>query len=66
MRAPPACNGQSVKVYFYEDKETNTALGELIPENEKIILFIAIGHYKNEIMYATFHRMKIEEVFIDE
>lgn len=138
MHAPSACNRQSCKVYFYEDRETNRKLGELIagntgfeeevghylvvtsdlsafydafernqvyvdggifamaltealhyhgiascilqngeyiernarfkaicgniPENEKIILFIAIGYYKDEFSYATSHRKKLDEV----
>lgn len=33
-----------------------------IPENEKIILFIAIGYYKDEFSYATSHRKKLHEV----
>lgn len=35
-----------------------------IPENEKIILFIAIGYYKKEVIFATSHRKKLEDVFI--
>lgn len=138
MHAPSACNRQSVKVYFYKDKETNEALGELIagntgfdkevphylvltsdmsafynafernqayvdggifsmaliealhyysiascilqngeyrernlefkricgniPENEKIILFIAVGYYKDKFTYATSHRKGLEDV----
>lgn len=138
MHAPSACNRQSVKVYFYKDKETNEALGELIagntgfdkevphylvltsdmsafynafernqvyvdggifsmaliealhyygiascvlqngeyrernlkfkricgniPENEKIILFIAVGHYKDKFTYATSHRKELDDV----
>lgn len=140
MHAPSACNRQSVKVYFYEDKETNEALGEWIvgntgfdkevpnylvltsdmsafydafernqiyvdggifsmalvealhyygiascilqngefrernlefkkicgniPENEKIILFIAIGYYKENVVYATSHRKQLDSVLI--
>lgn len=140
MHAPSACNRQSVKVYFYEDKETNEAIGELIagntgfdkevphylvltsdlsafydafernqiyvdggifsmalvealhyygiascilqngefrernlefkkicgniPENEKIILFIAIGYYKENVVYATSHRKQLDSVLI--
>lgn len=138
MHAPSACNRQSVKVYFYEDRETNDALGKLIagntgfdnevphylvitsdisafynafernqvyvdggifcmalievlhyygiascvlqngeykernlefkkicgniPENEKIILFIAIGYYKDKFTYATSHRKELKDV----
>lgn len=138
MHAPSACNRQSCKVYFYQDKETNQKLGKLIagntgfdeevqhylvvtsdmsafydafernqtyvdggifamalaealhyygiancilqngefkernarfreicgniPENEKIILFIAIGYYKDEFSYAVSRRKELNEV----
>lgn len=140
MHAPSACNRQSVKVYFYGDRETNDALGKLIagntgfdkevphylvitsdmsafynafernqvyvdggifcmaliealhyygiascvlqngeykernlefkricgniPENEKIILFIAIGYYRDEFTYATSHRKELKDVLL--
>lgn len=140
MNAPSACNRQSCKVYYYQDKKINNELAELIagntgfeqdaraylvltsdmsafydafernqvyvdagifcmaliealhyygiascvlqngelpernlkfkkncgniPENEKIVLFIAIGYYKDKVIYATSHRKKLEEVFI--
>lgn len=35
-----------------------------IPDNEKIICFIAIGYYKDNVVYATSHRKKLEEVLI--
>lgn len=140
MQAPSACNRQSCKVYFYEDKEINSKLGELIAGNngfdsevqnylvvtsdmsafydafernqvyvdggifalalteamhyygiascilqngefarrnvefkkvcgnilecEKIILFIAIGYYKDEFTYATSNRKQLKDVLI--
>lgn len=140
MQAPSACNRQSVKIYFYEDKEINIALGDLIagntgfdkevpcylvltsdmsafydvfernqvyvdggifamalvealhyygiascilqngeykeknlrfkdicrniPENEKIILFIAIGYYKDNFTFAVSNRKNIEDVLV--
>lgn len=140
MRAPSACNRQDCKAYFYQDAETNNALGKLIagntgfenevpaylvitsdmsafydafernqiyvdggifsmalvealhyygiascilqngefrernlefkkicgniPENEKIILFIAIGYYKENVVYATSHRKRLDSVLI--
>lgn len=33
MHAPSACNRQPCKVYFYQDKEVNDAIGELIAGN---------------------------------
>ena len=33
-----------------------------IPDNEKIILFISIGYYKDNIIYATSNRKDINEV----
>lgn len=35
-----------------------------IPENEKIILFIAVGYYPENFTYASSHRKKLEEVLI--
>ncbi|GAA6293356.1 hypothetical protein F220043C3_17900 [Enterocloster asparagiformis] len=140
MHAPSACNRQSCKVYYYNDLQKNTEIGELIagntgfvadvqkylvitsdmsayydafernqtyvdggifalaliealhyngiascilqngeyreknrefkqicgniPDNEKIILFIAIGYYKDDVVFATSHRKKIGEVLI--
>lgn len=48
-----------------EFKERNKIFKEIcsIPTNEKIILFIAIGYYKEDVVtYATSHRKKLEEV----
>lgn len=36
---------------------------ENIPENEKIVLFIAIGYYKDTFSYASSHRKQPEEIF---
>lgn len=140
MKAPSACNRQSCKAYFYQDKDVNKELGKVIagntgfdgevqnyivvtsdmsafydpfernqvyvdggiftmalvealhyygiascvlqngeykernlkfkeickniPENEKIILFIAIGYYKDDFTYAVSHRKNVEDVLI--
>ena len=50
-----------------EFKERNAEFKRIcvnIPENEKIILFIAIGYYKEEFTYAASHRKKLDEVLI--
>ena len=33
-----------------------------IPENEKVILFIAISYYKSEFTYATSHRKEQKNI----
>lgn len=35
-----------------------------IPENEKIIVFLAVGHYKKEFSYAVSHRKILEDVLV--
>ena len=35
-----------------------------IPENERIILFVATGYYKNKFSYAMSLRKNVEDVFI--
>ena len=35
-----------------------------IPANEKIILFLAIGHYPKQFTYASSHRKKLQDVLI--
>ncbi len=50
-----------------EYKEKNFKFKEIcknIPENEKIILFIAIGYYKDSFTYAVSHRKNLENVLI--
>lgn len=42
------------------------AICKNIPENEKIILFIAIGYYKDKFTYAISHRKNLNDVFIIE
>jgi len=140
QKAPTACNRQASRVYYYDDEDTNKALGYLIagntgfeeevkkylvitadmsafydsfernqiyveaglfamalmealhyygiascalqngeyykknlkfkeickniPENEKIILFIAIGYYKDEFNYAVSKRKDLEKILI--
>lgn len=138
MKAPSACNRQSCKVYFYQDKLKNDRIGELIagntgfdnevknylvvtsdisafydefernqiyvdagiftmaltqslhyygiascilqngefsdkdrklrnicgniPKNEKIVLFLAIGYYKDEFAYAISNRKNLSDI----
>lgn len=50
-----------------EFKQKNTQIKKIcgnIPENEKIILFIAIGYYKEEFSYAVSQRKNVEDVLI--
>lgn len=50
-----------------EHKKRNLKFKEIcknIPENEKIILFIAIGYYKDHFTYAVSHRKKLEDVLV--
>lgn len=50
-----------------EYKEKNLKFKEIcknIPANEKIILFIAIGYYKDNFTYAVSHRKNLEKVLI--
>lgn len=52
-----------------ESAQKDKALREIcenIPQNEKIILFIAIGYYKDNVVFATSHRKKLDEVLIVE
>lgn len=48
-----------------EFKKKNIRFKEIcknIPENEKIILFIAVGYYPEEFTYATSHRKQLKDV----
>lgn len=50
-----------------EYKERNLQFKEIcgnIPSNEKIVLFVAVGYYKDDIIYATSHRKAIEDVLV--
>lgn len=50
-----------------EYKEKNKKLKAIcknIPENEKIILFIAIGYYKDSFTYAVSNRKRLDKVLI--
>lgn len=50
-----------------EYKERNLKFKEIcknIPENEKIILFIAIGYYRDNFTYAVSHRKNLDNVLI--
>ncbi len=49
--------------YYKKNKKFKEICGN-IPENEKIILFIAIGYYKEEITYAASMRKLTEDVLI--
>ena len=52
-----------------EYKKKNRKFKEIccnIPENERILLFIAIGYYKDEFNYAVSKRKTINSVFIAE
>ena len=40
------------------------AICKNIPENERIILFIAIGNYKENFSYALSLRKNVDDVFI--
>ena len=35
-----------------------------IPENERIILFVAVGYYKDKFSYAVSLRKRVEDIFI--
>ena len=48
-----------------KNKEFKRICGN-IPDNEKIILFIAIGYYKDNVTYATSHRKALDNVLIEE
>lgn len=50
-----------------ESTEKNMELRKVcknIPQNEKIILFLAIGHYPKHFTYASSHRKKLQDVLI--
>ena len=50
-----------------EYKSRNLEFKEIcgnIPANEKIICFIAIGYYKDDVVYATSHRKALEDVLV--
>jgi hypothetical protein len=52
-------NGEFIK----KNREFKRVCGN-IPENEKIVIFIAIGSYKKEFSYAVSRRKKSESVLI--
>lgn len=50
-----------------EFKDKNIKFHEIcgnIPPNEKIILFIAVGYYKEKFTFATSHRKTLDEMLI--
>jgi len=49
--------------YYKKNKEFKKICGN-IPENERIVLFVAIGYYKDEFTYAMSLRKEINDVFI--
>lgn len=49
--------------YHKKNKRFKKICGN-IPDNERIILFIAIGYYKDEFTYAVSKRKPLEEIFI--
>lgn len=55
----PLQNGEYKKV----NKQIKAVCGN-IPENEKIILFLAIGYYKDNFSYAVSRRKQLSEVLI--
>lgn len=49
---------------YYKKNKTFKEICKNIPENERIILFVATGYYKNEFSYAMSLRKNVEDVFI--
>lgn len=49
---------------YYKKNKKFKKICKNIPENERIILFVAIGYYKNEFSYAVSLRKNVEDVFI--
>ena len=49
---------------YYNKNKKIKKICKNIPENERIILFVAIGYYKNEFSYAVSLRKNVEDVFI--
>lgn len=49
---------------YYRKNKRFKNICKNIPESERIVLFIAIGYYKNEFTYAVSMRKDLEEVFI--
>lgn len=49
--------------FIERDKQFREICGN-IPDNEKIILFIAVGYYKDKFAYAASHRKALDEMLI--
>ena len=49
---------------YYKKNKKFKAICKNIPENERIILFIAIGNYKENFSYALSLRKNVDDVFI--
>lgn len=51
---------------FYKKNKKFKDICENIPDSERIILFIAIGYYKDEFDYAISNRKKLDKVLVVE
>ena len=49
---------------YYKKNKKFKEICKNIPENERIILFVATGYYKNKFSYAMSLRKNVEDVFI--
>jgi len=49
---------------YYKKNRKFKDICKNIPENERIILFVAIGYYKDEFSYAVSLRKNVEDVFV--
>lgn len=49
---------------YYKKNRKFKNICKNIPENERIILFVAIGYYKDEFSYALSLRKNVEDVFV--
>ena len=49
---------------YYKKNRKFKDICKNIPENERIILFVAVGYYKEEFSYAVSLRKNVEDVFV--
>ena len=49
---------------YYKKNRKFKDICKNIPENERIVLFIAVGYYKDEFSYALSLRKNVEDVFV--
>lgn len=49
---------------YYKKNKKFKDICKNIPDNERIVLFVAIGYYKNNFTYAMSLRKKVDNVFI--